>query len=152
MSGWALSHGGLLPEEVIVPVVEWFGDQQALPFPDISVPDGAARDRGQWVMTLQLRNNHPVQTSGGRIRVTLAGEGTGPSAQYPALRPSASFMLPLAVPGPDLLTSQEIVFEVTLSPRGTDGPAADLIRHMPVARARQFMERTKDQAAFEDMF
>lgn len=152
MSGWTLSHGGLLPEEVIVPVIEWYGDQQVSPFPDITVPGGALRDRGQWVFTLQLRNNNPVQTNGGRIRVTIAGEGTGPSKQYPPLKPGASANIPLEVPGEDLLTNQEIVFEVTLSPRATDGPANDLVRHVNVARARQFIERTKDQSAFEDMF
>lgn len=152
MSGWTLSHGGLLPEEVIVPVIEWYGEQQALPFPDISVPDGAARDRGQWVLTLQLRNTHPVQTNGGRIRVTVAGEGTGPSHPYPSLRPGATHTLPLEVPGPDLPSNQDVVFEVTLSPRGADVPTPDLVRHMPVPRARQFVEKTKDQAAFEDMF
>lgn len=151
MSGWALSHGGLLPEEVIVPVIEWFGDQQAAPFPDISVPGGALRDRGQWVFTLHLRNNNPVQTNGGRIRVTIAGEGTGPAKQYPQLRPSASATISLEVPGEDLLTTPEIVFEVTLSPRG-ETPVDDLVRHVYVARARQFIERTKDQVAFEDMF
>src|SRR5204863_1579520 len=87
MSGWVLSHGGLLPEEVIVPVAEWFGGQQALLFPEVSVPAGAARDRGQWVISLHLRNIHPVHTAGGRVRVTLAGEGTGPADNYPPLRP-----------------------------------------------------------------
>jgi hypothetical protein len=153
MSGWTLSHGGLLPEEVIVPVVEWYGDQQALPFPDITVPAGASRDRGQWVLTLHLRNNHPVQTNGGRIRVAPVGEeGSGPTAQYPPLRPGAAHTLAIEVPGQELPSNQELVLEVTLSPRGADSPAPDLTRHVPVARVRQFVERTKDQAAFEDMF
>lgn len=152
MSGWTLSHGGLLPEEVIVPVIEWYGDQQASLFPDITVPGGALRDNGKWVFTLQLKNNNPVQTNGGRIRVTIAGEGTGPSKQYPPLNLGTSANISLEVPGEDLLTSPEIVFEVTFSPRATGGPVNDLIRHVSVARARQFIERTKDQAAFEDMF
>jgi hypothetical protein len=152
MSGWALSHGGLLPEEVIIPVVEWFGDQQALPFPDITVPGGAVRDQGLWVFSLHLRNNHPVQTSGGRIRVTPVGEGTGPTATYPPLRPGVTHAIPLQVPGPDLPSNQELLFEVTLSPRSADAPAPDVVRHVPVARARQFVERTQGQAAFEDMF
>lgn len=152
MSGWTLSHGGLLPEEVIVPVIEWYGDQQAAPFPDLTVPAGALRDRGQWVFTLHLRNNNPVQTNGGRIRVTLAGEGTGPAKQYPPLRSGASAHIPVEVSGEDVLNASEIVFEVTLSPRGTDCAVKDLVRHVNVTRARQFIERTKDQAAFEDMF
>jgi hypothetical protein len=153
MSGWVLSHGGLLPEEVIVPVVQWFGDKQALPFPDVSAPSGAARDRGRWLVTLELRNNHPVPTAGGRLRVTLAGEGTGPAATCPPLRPGATYHLPVELPGPELPGSQEVVLEVTLSARGTNVPnAPDLTRHVHVARARQFVERTEDQAAFEDMF
>lgn len=152
MSGWTLSHGGLLPEEVIVPVIEWYGDQQASPFPDITVPGGALRDRGQWVFTLHLRNTNPVQTNGGRIRVTLAGEATGPVKQYLPLKPGASANIPLEVPGEDPLTNPEIVFEVTLSPRASDCQVNDLVRHVNVARAKQFIERTKDQAAFEDMF
>jgi hypothetical protein len=153
MSGWSLSHGGLLPEEVIVPVVEWYGDQQAAPFPDVTVPAGASRDRGQWILTLHLRNNNPVQTGGGRIRVTPVGEeDAGPVATYPPLRPGATHTIALEVPGQDLPSTQELMLEVTLSPRGADTPAPDMIRHVPVARVRQFVERTKDQAAFEDMF
>ncbi|MBP3955361.1 hypothetical protein J8F10_08720 [Gemmata sp. G18] len=152
MSGWWLSHGGLLPEEVIVPVVEWFGDQQALPFPELSVPDGAVRDQGRWIFNLLLANNQPVPTSGGRIRVTPVGEGAGVSVSYPPLRPGTTHTLAFEVPGADLPTAQELVFEVTLSPRSGDSPAPDVIRHMQVARARQFVERTQDQAAFEDMF
>jgi hypothetical protein len=153
LSGWALSHGGLLPEEVIIPVAEWFGDRQALPFPDITAPAGATRDRGQWVVTLELRNNHPVPTAGGRLRVTLAGEGTGPAAAYPPLKPGASHQLPLEVPGPEPAGAQEVVLEVMLSPRGAGVPTApDLVRHVPVSRAKQFIERTQDQDAFEGMF
>ena len=48
-------------------------------------------------MTLHVRNNQPVQTNGGRIRVTLAGEGTGPAKQYPALRPGALHTLTLGL-------------------------------------------------------
>jgi hypothetical protein len=150
ISGWVLSHGGLLPEEVIVPVVEWFGDQQALPLPEVSVPAGAARDRGHWVITLHLRNVHPVHTAGGRVRVTLAGEGAGPAETYPGLKPGGSHQLPLEVPGNDIHGS-EVVFEVTLSPRG-ETAAPDIVRHVQVSRAKQFVERTRDQSAFEDMF
>jgi len=153
MSGWVLSHGGLLPEEVIVPVVEWFGDQQSLPFPDLSVPAGAARDRGQWKITLHLRNNQPVSTAGGRIRVTVAGEGTGPARTYPPLKPGTDHQVPLEVPGQELPAGQDVIFEVTLSPRFSDTQSPpDIVRHVHVPRAKQFVERTRDQAAFEDMF
>lgn len=153
MSGWALSHGGLLPEEVIIPVVEWFGDQQAFPFPDISVPAGAARDRGQWVITLHLRNNHPVSTAGGRIRVTLAGGVAGPAETYPLLKSGTSHQLPIEVPGSEIPGGQEVIFEVTLSPRGSDAATApDIVRHIHVSRSKQFVEKTREQAAFEDMF
>jgi hypothetical protein len=152
MSGWWLSHGGLLPEEVIVPVAEWFGDQQALPFPELSVPDGAVRDTGRWLFTLLLANKQPVQTSGGRIRVTTVGESTGVSASYPPLRPGTTHTLSFEIPGADLLTAQDLVFEVTLSPRSGDSTTQDVIRHMQVARARQFVERTQGQVAFEEMF
>ena len=40
VSGWAMSHGGLLPEEVIIPAVEWFGDRAAMAWPLVSAPDG----------------------------------------------------------------------------------------------------------------
>ena len=153
ISGWSLSHGGLLPEEVIVPVVEWFGDQQALPFPEVSVPAGATRDHGQWVITVHLRNSHPVPTLAGRIRVTLAGEGSGPGKSYPALTPRTAHEIPLEVPGHDISGGTEVIFEVTLSPRGADASSGlDVVRHIHVLRAKQFVERTRDQAAFEDMF
>jgi hypothetical protein len=45
-----------------------------------------------------------------------------------------------------------VTFEVTLSPRGLDAPPPDVIRHVHVHRAKQLVERTREQAAFEDMF
>ena len=93
-----------------------------------------------------------MPTAGGRIRVTLAGEGAGPAETYPPLRPGIAHQLPLEVPGHELPGNQEVIFEVTLSPRGSDAAtAADIVRHVPVARAKQFVERTRDQAAFEDI-
>jgi hypothetical protein len=151
ISGWTLSHGGLLPEEVIVPVAEWFGDQKVVPSPEVSVPAGAARDRGQWVITLHLSNIYPVPIAAGRVRVTLPGEGDGPSENFPALKPGASHQIPLEVPGDEIPGSQEVIFEVTLTPRG-DSTALDIVRHVHVPRVKQFVERTRDQAAFEDMF
>jgi hypothetical protein len=91
-----------------------------------------------------------VHTAGGRVRVTLPGEGAGPSENYPALKPGGIHQLPLQVPGNDIPGS-EVVFEVTLSPRG-ETAAPDIVRHVHVPRAKQFVERTRDQAAFEDMF
>jgi len=83
----------------------------------------------------------------------VAGEGTGPAMNYPPLRLGASHQLPVEVPGPEVVGVQEVVLEVTLSARGAGDPAApDLVRHLHVPRARQFVERTEDQAAFEDMF
>jgi len=150
MSGWVLSHGGLLPEEVIIPVVEWFGDEQAVCSPEVSVPAGATRDSGQWLITLQLRNNHPVPTVGGRVRVTLPGEGTGPAQNYPSLTPGRVQLVSFEVPGNDIPGS-EVIFEVTLSPRGEHG-TPDIVRHVPVVRAKQFVERTREQTDFEGMF
>src|SRR5262249_28340951 len=108
--------------------------------------------RGQWVITLQLRNAHPVPTAGGRVCVTLAGEGAGPSESYPPLRPGAAHQIPLEVPGREIPGGQEVIFEVTLSPRGMDAPSPDVIRLVHASRAKQLVERTRDQAAFEDMF
>jgi hypothetical protein len=72
---------------------------------------------------------------------------------YPPLKPGAAHQIPLDVPGQELPGGQEVIFEVTLSPRGADAAtAADIVRHVPVARAKQFVEKTRDQAAFEDMF
>jgi len=45
-----MSHGGLLPEEVIVPIVEWFGDEHVIPWPEVTFPDGAERDFDGWVL------------------------------------------------------------------------------------------------------
>src|SRR5208283_4929186 len=146
---WLLAHGGLLPEEVIIPVAEWFGDDVAIPWPEISFPDDAVRDRDGWVVRFLLRNLHPVPIYGGSLRANVAGERRQASAAIPRLEPGTSADLLCTLLGPDLPEGEQVPVDVTLAIRHGDSGREDS-RPKPylIPRSKKLVERTNEQAAF----
>lgn len=87
VSGWVMSHGGLLPEEVIIPAVEWFGDRAAMAWPVLTVPDGALFDRGCWRLTVRLQNGQALPIYGGTIQMKIVGCDAAAANPLPRIEP-----------------------------------------------------------------
>jgi hypothetical protein len=153
VSGWVLSHGGLLPEEVIVPVVEWFGDSVALPWPEVTFPDGAVRDRDTWILRVVVRNVHTTTLYGGTLRCTVGGEVGNMPQSLPRLEPAEECSLVFTLNGMDYPEGAPVPIDTTVSLRVADGAAsAERVRQVSVPRARLLVEKTNGQVAFEGMF
>lgn len=151
-SSWVMSHGGLLPEEVVVPIVEWFGDEAVIPWPEVTFPDGVERDFDGWVLPVLVRNGHTITITGGTVRLAFTGE-SGTQKELPRLDPGKEVKLVFALKGADLPEEQQVPIDVTLTIRypGTAREATDTKQYL-VPRHRKLVERTAEQAAFEDMF
>ena len=152
-SGWALSHGGLLPEEVIIPVVEWFGNEESLLWPTLAFPDGAAFDSGLWLVTVQLRNPQPRSVPPVRVQARIPGNEQCSPIVIPRPDSGQESTVEIQLAGPDLPAGEKLPVEVTLRQRSSaGGREAKRSDEYLVPRARRLAERTVEQDQFEAMF
>lgn len=152
-SGWVMSHGGLLPEEVVIPAMEWFGDEGAMVWPTVAFPEGALFDRDHWILCVLIRNAHTLPVPEGTVRAAIVDGAVSPSTKFPRLMPGDEVTLEVLVPGDSIPDGERLRVEVTTRARQPHSSterehAAEYL----VPRARQFVETTADQVDFESMF
>jgi hypothetical protein len=70
ISGWIMQHGGLLPEEVLIPVIRWFGIEKPLQFADVSLSGKAVKVDGKWKIDALVNNRSGLQIN--QIQISLA--------------------------------------------------------------------------------
>lgn len=152
-SGWVMSHGGLLPEEVVIPVIEWFGNEGAMVWPTVAFPEGALFDRDHWVVSVLVRNAHALPVPEGTLRAAIVGGAGSPPAKFPRLMSGDEVTLEIIVPGESIPDGERLRVEVTIwaRPPHSSTEREHAVEYL-VPRARQFVERTADQIDFESMF
>ena len=152
-TGWTLAHGGLLPEEVVIPVLEWFGDAGTVCWPNVEFPEGAQYDRTGWLVPLLLSNPHSRRLNGGTLAIGIAGSGRREECRFPALDAGGTYRLDMQMTGDNLPDGEKLCIDVTFkihAARGQSELTQD--RQYLVERAKRLMERTVEQDEFEAMF
>ncbi len=153
VSGWVMSHGGLLPEEVIIPAVEWFGDRAAMAWPVLTVPDGALFDRGCWRLTIRLQNGQALPIYGGTIQVKIVACDAAVANPLPRIEPGHHTSVDVSIPGENIPEGASLPIEVTIRQRSPrTGTESERVEGYQVPRSKQLVERTVEQADFENMF
>ena len=153
VSGWVMSHGGLLPEEVVIPAVEWFGDRAALAWPVLTVPDGAVFDGGCWRLAVRLQNVQGMPVHGGTIQVKVVGADAAERGPFPRIEPGHHALIDVAIPGQNIPEGASLPIEVTIRQRSPrTGAENERVERHQVPRSKQLVERTIEQAEFESMF
>lgn len=153
VSGWVMSHGGLLPEEVIIPAVEWFGDRAAMAWPVLTVPDGALLDSGCWRLTIRFQNIQALPIHGGTVQVKIVGSDGVAVNPFPRIEPGHHASVDVSVPGESIPEGASLPIEVTIRQRSPrSGTESERIERHQVPRSKQLVERTVEQADFENMF
>lgn len=152
-AGWILSHGGLLPEEVIVPVVEWFGEETAIRWPEISFPRGVSRDRDRWILAVSLRNTHALPMQGVVVTIGVAGADHRASQAFALIGPGDSREFTAELRGESPADDSDgLPVDATVTLSSDKGADARQVCRFSIPKAKQFVIRTAEQAAFEDMF
>ena len=152
-SGWVLSHGGLLPEEVIIPVVEWFGNEAAMIWPAVSFPEGALFDRDRWFLTVELRNSQGLVVPTGTLQAGIVGGGISTPVTFKSLQPSQKIEFEITVAGENIPEGEKLPVEITIRTHASNSAIeSEHIVEYLVPRTKQLVERTVDQEAFESMF
>lgn len=153
MSGWAMSHGGLLPEEVIVPFIEWFGNEEITPWPAFSFSQSGHMDRGQFHFSVTVENPRNLPTIPCTLKVGIAGEDESKTETFPAIAVGASknvsFCLKLRS------SDADDTVPVTVTIRAKDRKTGEWIERTDdflVPRKKLLVEKTSDQDDFESMF
>ena len=148
-----MSHGGLLPEEVVIPAVEWFGDRAAMAWPLLTVPDGALFDRGCWRLAVRLQNAQALPVHGGTIQVKIVGGDAAVGSPLPRIEPGHHASVDVTVPGENIPEGASLAIEVTIRQRAPrTGTENERVERYQVPRSKQLVERTVEQAEFESMF
>ncbi len=152
-TGWTLAHGGLLPEEVVIPVLEWFGDEDLIRWPNVAFPDGAEFDRNRWLVSIVLGNPYSRPLNAGTIAVGISGSGRPDECLFPSLEAGAEHRLSFQLAGGDLPDGEKLGVDVTIRVRAARGRGeACQTRQYLVERAKRLVERTVEQDDFEAMF
>ncbi len=153
VSGWVMSHGGLLPEEVIIPAVEWFGDRAAMAWPVLTDPDGALFDRGYWRFTVRLQNGQALPIYGGTMQMKIVAHDAVVASPLPRIEPGQHCSLEICIPGENIPEGASLPIELTIRQRMPRASAeSERIERYQIPRSKRLVERTVEQADFENMF
>lgn len=153
MSGWAMAHGGLLPEEVIVPFIEWFGNEELTPWPSIDFGEFGYVDQGAFVLVANVVNPRNLPTIPCTLRLTIPGEDGHQMESVSSLAVGASVTIEVRL----ALRHSEVNDSVPISVlmRCKERKTGDLLEKsidLLVQRKKQLVEKTRDQDEFENMF
>jgi hypothetical protein len=153
ISGWVMQHGGLLPEEVIVPVVTWFTGEGYVAHPAITIVDGALRRSGTWQIELVVQNESSVPMPNVHVSVSMSDGEAEWSKTIAMLAPRQKCQVMVILKGPGLPESQSLAIGVATRVMGKPGHLSEpRVLSFLVARKSQLLERTSGQDAFESMF
>ncbi len=148
-----MAHGGLLPEEVVIPVLEWFGDEDKVPWPRLEFPDGAEFLRDGWLFSVVLTNPHARSVGGGSIILCVSGTGDRVERAFPTLASGDQHRLEFQLAGDNLPDGERLSVDVTIRLRGSRGRSEVCqTNQYLVERAKRLVERTSEQDEFESMF
>jgi len=153
ISGWAMQHGGLLPEEVIVPVAMWFTGEGYVAHPAITIVDGALRRAGTWEIALEVQNESSAPMSNVHISVSMPEGDAEWSKTIVMLAPRQKYSATVALKGPDLPESQSLAIRVATRVMEKPGHFSEpRVLNFLVKRKSQLLERTSEQEQFEGLF
>ena len=129
VTGWKLAHGGLLPEEVLIPLYEWYGAEIAVQWPSLEPVGEAYCEHEAWHVRMRLRNRSPAPILGGELRVCILGGGDSSAYPFGRLSPSQVLDLSMEVPAGPPTSDQEVVLETSTAVVLRDGSRQVLSGH-----------------------
>jgi hypothetical protein len=153
MSGWVMAHGGLLPEEVIVPFVEWFGNEELTPWPSINFSECGYVDQGVFAVVATVANPRNLPTVTCTLKFIIPGEDGHHMESVSSLVVGASVTIEvrLAIRHSDAVDSVPITVVMRSKERKTGVLLENNIDFL-VQRKKRLVEKTRDQDEFENMF
>jgi hypothetical protein len=151
--GWILSHGGLLPEEVIIPVLEWFGSAESIHWPELSFSPAPYLDRDKWSVVAVVSNPTTSSITGLTLSFNVALSEQLVVRTIPRIGPGDQVRLPLQLSAGQVDDSPMLLIDHTMAINRSDLHEPKVRSgQFALAKAKQLSIRTKVQADFEDMF
>ena len=74
ISGFVMQHGGLLPEEVLIPLIRWFGTEQPIQFAKVFFPKKAEQIDSKWSLLLLIKNESGVNINQLKFSICLPNQ------------------------------------------------------------------------------
>ena len=151
---WVLSHGGLLPEEIIIPLMEWYGAREVQVWPELSILGPAVRREEAWTLKICLTNHTESRVVSGTLSARTMLSQPLQTVEYLQLDPGQERSIELRFGLPDALSDQSVLdveFELLPSRRPETG-AKSRTERRTVELEHPLIHRTKGQEEFEAMF
>ena len=148
-----MSHGGLLPEEAIVPFVQWFGNEETSPWPTVVFSEGAYVERNRFHFTINFKNTKSLPTLACTFRVCIAGEDEKVVKSIDSISAGKSFACSMELAVGNTVGGDTVPINVTI--HGRDRKSGEMIEYSDdflVPRKKLLVEKTNDQDDFENMF
>ena len=154
ISGWQLLHGGLLPEEVIIPIVEWCGAERAVRWPEVTIHPDVTYEQRTWLLKIHIYNKNSMQNYSGELLINLASdESANATITIPTLEPGHSKNCEACIR--DNRENVSELQDITISLRLRD-PVSNEIHtkrmSQKIKKTIQLVERTQEVDDFENMF
>ena len=100
-----------------------------------------------------MQNAQALPVHGGTIQVKIVACDAAAAKSFPRIEPGHHTSVDVEIPGDNIPEGGPLPIEVTIrqrSPRTT--AESERVERYQVPRSKQLMERTVEQAEFEDMF
>jgi hypothetical protein len=154
LSGWTMSHGGLLPEEVIIPMVEWFGDDALIAWPKISFNKGVVLEKGYWHLEFTLTNENVTCVPEGQIKIRVSEVREYKVVKFGRIDVGHDENHQVQLPSLNLINDTDPCFDVIIQLPGNTSSGRIYEKHEQyiVPKKNQLIERTIQQDDFENMF
>ena len=151
VSNWELSHGGLLPEEVIIPIIEWFGSDSILFFPQIKYINEAILEKNRWSIIIKIKNSSNLPVSNLEIFIFLPG-GPSSNININTMNPGEEKIEKVFVSDNNADRKESLNFEVImiLHQQNSSDIKKNISLNIPIKK--QLVITTKEQEEFEEMF
>jgi len=122
-------------------------------WPVFTVPDVALFDRGCWRLTIRLQNAQALPIHSGTIQVKIVACDAIAASPLPRIEPGQHSSLDISIPGENIPEGALLPIEVAIRQRSPrTGTESQRVERYQVPRSKQLMERTIEQADFENMF
>ena len=152
-SEWAMAHGGLLPEEVIVPFLEWFGNEKITNWPFIYFTEPGYVSNHLFYFSITLTNKGNMPTVACILTINITGKDETVVEKLGEFPAGSSKILNFSIPFPDTVDCDSVRVGVRLQAEYSSPGTPDYIcNDYSIPRKKLLVETTDDQDDFESMF
>ena len=150
LDSWKMTHGGLLPEEVIIPVIKYFSEN-LLVWPDIDIYGEGTIDIGKLSFKLQFKNPHNRRIKLKKITINLDISEEKINIPIGFVESNDTLLKDVLLNDIDNIKHETLKLNIILF-QDYNNQTEEILKQIDLPIKRMLMEKTSGENDFEDMF